>query len=187
MSIIKLFLNKFKRGSNDVSMRYAFLHSGTSRYADTVVIIYKLRNCQDYDTDDLHTQTAMLFIHSGARRYVGQKIHSTVHRKTAAGIVKRGKWSTSPVQTLSAGPLSTMLNNSYLQKAYLERTTVPYTSITEEEYRLCIIRVLRPPLSAETDRIKVGNPSTTVAGKLLNIQTGTTRIQIHTKLSCSFL
>jgi len=80
-----------------------------------------------------------------------------------------------------------MLNNSYLQKAYLERTTVPYTTITEEENPLCITRVLRPPLPAETDRIKVRNPSTTVAGKPLKIQTATTRIQIYTKVSCSFL
>jgi len=63
MSIIRLFLKKFACGSNDVSTRYASLHSRISRYADTAVIIYKLRNCQDYDTDDLHTETAALFIH----------------------------------------------------------------------------------------------------------------------------
>jgi hypothetical protein len=114
--------------------------------ADTVVIIYDLRNCQDHNTDDLHTETAMLFIHLRALRRTDTLI---VHRNTATEIVKCGRWlSTRPVQKLSAGPLSTMLNDSYLQKAYLERTTVPYTSITEEEYQVCIIRVLRPPLPA---------------------------------------
>lgn len=123
-----------------------------------------------------------------ARRYVEQQIHSpcteTRQRRLSNAASDQ---STRPVQTLSSGPLSTMFNNSYLQKAYLERTTVPYTSITEEEYRLCISTVLRPPLPAETDRIEVRNPSTTVAGKPLKIQMGTTRIQIYTKVSCSFL
>lgn len=151
MPIIRLFLKKFKCGSNEVPTRYAFLHSCTR----TGVIIYKLRNCQDYDTHDLHIKTATLFIHSGARRYVEQQIHFpwTGTRQRSLSNAASDQ-STRPGQKLSAGSLSTMLNNSYLQKAYLESTMVPHTNITEEEYRLCIIWVQRPPVPAETDRLK---------------------------------
>ena len=130
----------------------------------------------------------MLFVRLEARRYVEQKIYSkcTEIRQRRLSNAASDQ-SARLVQTLSAGPFSTMLNNHYLQKTYLERTTVPYTSITEEEHRLCIIRVLRPPLPAETDRIKVRNTSTTVAGKQLKILTGTTRTEIYTKVFCSFL
>jgi hypothetical protein len=96
--------------------------------------------------------------------------------------------SSGTAQKRNADPLSTMLTfTTYKKHTWNVRTTVPYTSVTEDEYRLCIIRVLRPPLLAETDRIKVRNPSTTVAGKPLKIQMGTTRIQIHTEVFCSLL
>jgi hypothetical protein len=89
---------------------------------DTVVIIYKLRNCQDYDTDDLHKETILLFIHSEARPYV-QQIHPLCTEIQDGRLSITRDPSTKPVPMLGVDPLSTILNYSYFQIAYLKRTS----------------------------------------------------------------